>query len=126
MIRQHPQFRDTQIDIIGHSMGCFLLCNAIATCVDVRTTYERCNIVCLAADVEVFSYMASIQKLCGVASTWTHFYCPRDLALKLSETEKNGKKRAGTVDFNVDAVGVEGAIIGTAGRNRPSRVRVGR
>jgi len=97
-IERHPVFADKQIHIVSHSMGCHLLCKAIGDCPEhKRHVYEHINILCMAPDEQIGYYEKAIAKAkLAKASSWTHFFCKSDLALRCSNVANLTMGRAGT------------------------------
>jgi len=99
LVRKQEIFENVQIDIIAHSMGCQLLCEAIKQC--KPGTFCKCSIVCMAADVAADEYKKRVEKLEGImekskpACCWSHFWCTEDWALKASNKVNSTDDRAG-------------------------------
>eukprot|EP00485_Elphidium_margaritaceum_P014506 CAMPEP_0202729810 /NCGR_PEP_ID=MMETSP1385-20130828/186323_1 /ASSEMBLY_ACC=CAM_ASM_000861 /TAXON_ID=933848 /ORGANISM="Elphidium margaritaceum" /LENGTH=493 /DNA_ID=CAMNT_0049396081 /DNA_START=28 /DNA_END=1507 /DNA_ORIENTATION=+ len=91
----HHQF--SQIDIICHSMGNFILTRSILHCRDNNqlSLFSKCNIVCVAADVPFDMYQTAITAVKFQISTWTHYYNKFDKALLASKLCNKDKLRAG-------------------------------
>ena len=84
-----------RIQIIAHSMGNYLLCEAILL-KDAACVFKDCDIVCLAADAKKSKYNEAISAVKEFMSSWTHFYYPYDKALLVSQV-KNSEFKHGII-----------------------------
>merc|ERR1712087_15166 len=72
------QFSD--IHIVAHSMGNYLLCETILDQDTQLTIFKNCKITCFAADVEISMYKEAIRKVLPtrIVASWNHWYNPTD------------------------------------------------
>ena len=101
-IREKGPFE--QIDIIAHSMGNYLLCKAMNYAMDKKNAkiFKGCNILCAAADVQIKYYKKTAMAMneLDTVATWTHFYCTRDRALKISKVANVSLKNVVTLSLS--------------------------
>jgi len=83
------QFSD--IHIVAHSMGNYLLCKTILDQDTQLMIFKNCKITCFAADVEISMYKEAIRKVLPtrIVASWNHWYNPTDGAL-LASAQANG------------------------------------
>jgi len=96
-LREGLHHKFSQIDIICHSMGNFILTHSILHSRDNNqlSLFNKCNIVCVAADVPFDMYQTAITAVKFQISTWTHYYNKFDKALLASNLCNKDKLRAG-------------------------------